>query len=150
VFPWHTCVSRGSSTREQENPEVRRGVGIVTQFGPIGFSHEFTTSSSSYSSPIDQAKPQHLEETPRSPPRVSSIPEYRNIIAVATSAIVATDHREEYPSGHSLPTIIPWQASSSPTKSRHRQVFLIADLVRHGNSLSTRSSPLPRLPRGLP
>jgi hypothetical protein len=33
---------------EQENPEVRGGVGIANQSGPIGFFHESTTSSSSY------------------------------------------------------------------------------------------------------
>jgi hypothetical protein len=62
VFQQHTCVSRGDSAREQENPEVRGGVGIANQSGPIGFSHKSTTSSSSYLSPIDQARPQHLEE----------------------------------------------------------------------------------------
>jgi hypothetical protein len=29
MFQWHTCVSRGNSTREQENPRVRGEVGIV-------------------------------------------------------------------------------------------------------------------------
>jgi hypothetical protein len=38
-------VSRRSSTREQEDPEVREGVGIANQSGPIGFSHTSTTSS---------------------------------------------------------------------------------------------------------
>jgi hypothetical protein len=35
VFQWHTCVSRGSSAREQEDPEVREGVGIANQSGSI-------------------------------------------------------------------------------------------------------------------
>jgi hypothetical protein len=52
VFLQHTRVSSGGLVREQENPEVREGVGIANQFGPIGFSHEFTTSSSSYPSSI--------------------------------------------------------------------------------------------------
>jgi hypothetical protein len=34
----------------------------------------------------------YLEETPGTSHRVSSIPEYRNIIAVAKPTIVATDH----------------------------------------------------------
>jgi hypothetical protein len=84
VFPWHTCVSRGSSTREQKNPEVREGVGIVNQSSSIGFFHESTTSSSSYPS------------------------------LIAQPTTVTTSHREECPSGHSSPTTIPWQASSSP------------------------------------
>jgi hypothetical protein len=33
------CVSRGSSTREQENPEVRGGVSIADQSGSIVSSH---------------------------------------------------------------------------------------------------------------
>jgi hypothetical protein len=33
VFQQHTCVSRGSSAREQEDLEVRGGVGIANQSG---------------------------------------------------------------------------------------------------------------------
>jgi hypothetical protein len=51
-------------SREQENPEVREGVSIANQSGPIGFFRESTTSSNSYSSPIVRARSQHLEETP--------------------------------------------------------------------------------------
>jgi hypothetical protein len=68
VFRQHTCVSRGGSAREQEDLEVRGGVGIANQSGSIISSHKSTTSSSSYSLPIDQARPQHLEEAPRPPP----------------------------------------------------------------------------------
>jgi hypothetical protein len=60
-------VSRGGSAREQEDPEVCGGVGIANQSGPIGFSHKSTTSSSSYSSSIARARPQHLEEAPGPP-----------------------------------------------------------------------------------
>jgi hypothetical protein len=67
VFLQHTRVSSGGLAREQENPEVREGVGIANQSGPTGFFHESTTSSSSYSSLIARARPQHLEETPRPP-----------------------------------------------------------------------------------
>jgi hypothetical protein len=35
MFQWHTCVSRGSSTREQEDLEVRGGIGIANQSGSI-------------------------------------------------------------------------------------------------------------------
>jgi hypothetical protein len=40
VFQWHTCASRRSSTREQENLEVRGGVSIANQFGSIVSSHD--------------------------------------------------------------------------------------------------------------
>jgi hypothetical protein len=45
-------------SREQENPEVRGEVGLANQSSPIGFFHESTTSSNSYSSPIIRARPQ--------------------------------------------------------------------------------------------
>jgi hypothetical protein len=48
VFQWHTCVSRGGSAREQENPEVHGGVSLANQSGSIVSSHKSTTSSSSY------------------------------------------------------------------------------------------------------
>jgi hypothetical protein len=67
VFQWHMCVSRGSSKREQEDPEVRGGVSLANQSGPIGFFRESTTSSNSYSSPIVRARSRHLEETPEPP-----------------------------------------------------------------------------------
>jgi hypothetical protein len=38
---WHRmCVGRGSSTREQENPRVRREVGIANPFGSIILLHD--------------------------------------------------------------------------------------------------------------
>jgi hypothetical protein len=105
--------------REQENPEVRGGVGIANQSGFIVSSEGSTASNSSYPS------------------------------LIAQPATITTGHREEYPFGYSPPTTIPWQASSSPTEPRHHRALLIANPVRHGNSLSTRSPPQPRLPRGL-
>jgi hypothetical protein len=54
VFQWRTCMSRTSSTREQENPEGREGISVANQSGPIGFFHESTMSSSSYPSLITQ------------------------------------------------------------------------------------------------
>jgi hypothetical protein len=83
VFQQHTRVSRGSSAREQEDPVIRGGVGIANQSGSIVSSHESTTSSSSYSSPIARARPQTPRGsswTPLPPYRASSTPctlEYR-------------------------------------------------------------------------
>jgi hypothetical protein len=74
VFLQCMCVSREGSAREQENPEVRGRDGIANQSGPIGFFHESTTSSSSYLSPIVQARPQHLKEAPEPSIRASSNP----------------------------------------------------------------------------
>jgi hypothetical protein len=45
-------MSREDSVREQENPKIRREDGIANQSGPIGFSHESTTSSSTFPSSI--------------------------------------------------------------------------------------------------
>jgi hypothetical protein len=70
VLLQHMRVSREGSTREQEDPAVRVGVGIVNQPGSIVSSHGSMTSSSSYPSPIVQARPQHLEEA-RGPPSSS-------------------------------------------------------------------------------
>jgi hypothetical protein len=61
-------------SREQENPEVRKGVGIANQSGPIGFFLESTTSSSSYPSPIVRARPQHLKKTHEPSYQASSDP----------------------------------------------------------------------------
>jgi hypothetical protein len=107
VFLQHTRMSSGGSAREQENPEVRGGVGIANQSGSIVSSYKSTTSSNSYSSLIVQARPQHTLKKLLNPHRASSIPVYRSIITVATSAIIATDHREEYLSGHSSPLQSP-------------------------------------------
>jgi hypothetical protein len=120
VFQWHTRVSSGSLAREQENPEVHGGVGIANQSGSIVSSHKSTTSNSSYP------------------------------LLIAQPTTVTTGHREKYLSGHSPPTTIPWQASSSPTEPRHRRALLIINPVHRGNSLSTRSPPQLRLPQGFP
>jgi hypothetical protein len=58
----HMCVGKGSSTREQENPRVHGEVGIANPFGSIVSSQRSTTSSSSYSSSIVRARPQHLKK----------------------------------------------------------------------------------------
>jgi hypothetical protein len=90
VFLQHTRVSSGGLAREQENPEVREGVGIANQSGPTSFFHESTTSSSSYSSSIARARPQHLKKASGLFHRASSIPVCRNIVAMAKPTIVAT------------------------------------------------------------
>jgi hypothetical protein len=62
MFQWHLCVSRGSSTREQEDLEVREGIGIVNQSGSIVSSQGSTTPSNSYLSSIVRARTQHLKK----------------------------------------------------------------------------------------
>jgi hypothetical protein len=74
VFQRHTRVSRGGSAREQENLELRGGVGIATQFGSIVSSQGSTTSSNSYSSPIVRARPQYLKKAHEPSYRASSDP----------------------------------------------------------------------------
>jgi hypothetical protein len=150
VFLQHTRVSRGGLAREQENPEVRGEVGIANQSGSIVSSHKSTTSSSSYSSPIVRARPQHLKKAPGLFHRASSIPVCRNIIAMAKPTTTTTGHREKYLSGHPPPTTIPWQASSSPTEPRHHRALLIANPFHRGNLLSAYYPPQLRLPQGLP
>jgi hypothetical protein len=62
VFQWHLCVSRGSSTREQEDLEIRGGIGIANQSGSVVSSQGSTTPSNSYLSSIIRARPQHLKK----------------------------------------------------------------------------------------
>jgi hypothetical protein len=76
VFLQHTRLSSGGLVREQENPEVRGGVGIANQTGSIVLSQGSTTTNSSYPSLITQP------------------------------TTITTGHREEYPSGHLPPTAI--------------------------------------------
>jgi hypothetical protein len=52
VFLRCMSMSREGSVREQEDPKIRREDGIANQSGPIGFSHESTTSSSTFPSSI--------------------------------------------------------------------------------------------------
>jgi hypothetical protein len=97
VFEWHTCMSRGSSTREQEGLEVHGGVHIANQSGSIVSSQGSTTSSSSYPSLITQP------------------------------TTVTTGYREEYPPAifHPLqPSRQNFSAThgiSSPSSTSHRQ-----------------------------
>jgi hypothetical protein len=55
---------------------------------------------------------------------------------MAKPIAITTNHHEDYPSNHSPPTTIPWQASLSPTEPHHRRALLTADPVHRGNSLS--------------
>jgi hypothetical protein len=114
MFQQHTCVSRGGSAHEQENPEVRGGVNIANQSGPIVSSHKSTMSSSSYSSSIARARPQHLEEAPGPPYRASSNPFAETSSPWQKPTTVATDHRGEYSSGHSPPTTTPGKLLRHP------------------------------------
>jgi hypothetical protein len=60
---WHRmCVGSGSSTREQEDLEVRGGIGIANQSGSVVSSQGSTTPSNSYLSSIVRARPQHLKK----------------------------------------------------------------------------------------
>jgi hypothetical protein len=164
VFQRQTCVSRGGLAREQEDPEVHGGVGLANQSGSIVSSHKSTASSSSYSSSIARARPQHLEEAPEPPHRASSNPFAETSSLWQKPTTVTTYHRGDYPSGHSPPTTTPpRQAFSSPAETlqshlaalpvpepRHCRALLTADPVRYGNSLSARSPLQPRLPQGSP
>jgi hypothetical protein len=77
-------VGRGSSTREQEDPEVRGGVGIANQSGFIVSSQGSTTSSSSYPSLIAQ------------PTTITTEPRHRRALLIANPV-----HR-----GNSLSTVL--------------------------------------------
>jgi hypothetical protein len=91
---------RRKFNHEQEDLEVRGGVGLTNQFGSIISSHD----------------PRHL----------------------ATSAL---HHPRGLPLRPSSTCDNPSrQTSSSSTESRHRQVLLIANSIRHGTSLSVCSS----------
>jgi hypothetical protein len=120
------CAGRGSAaqmckqrrlSREQGNPEVRRGVVLANQSGSVVSSQGSMTSSSSYSSSIAEQDHKSLRGLPLRP--------------------FSTHYNSR-------------QTSSSPTKSRHRRALFITDLVRHGSSLSIRSSLQSRLSQGLP
>jgi hypothetical protein len=164
VFQRHTRMSRGDLAREQEDREVRGGVGLANQSGSIVSSHKSTASSSSYSSLIARARPQHLEEAPEPPHRASSNPFAETSSPWQKPTTVTTYHRGDHPSGHSPPTTTPpRQAFSSPAETlqshlgalpvpepRHRRALLTADPIRRGNSLSARSPLQPRLLQSSP
>jgi hypothetical protein len=162
VFQQHTCVSRGGSACEQENPEVRGGVSIANQCGPIVSSHKSTTSSNSYSSSIARARPQHIKEAPGPSYRASSNP-----FTETSSPWQSQPPSSRVTVRNTPPAILhhynPRQASSSPDEPLqshltvlpvpepcHRRALLTTDPARHGNLLSTRSPPQPRLTQGLP
>jgi hypothetical protein len=164
VFQRHTRMSRGGLAHEQEDPKVRGGVGLANQSGSIVSSHKSTASSSSYSSSIARARPQHLEEAPEPPHRASLNPFAETSSPWQKPTTVTTYHRGDYPSGHSPPTTNPPQqafsslaetlqshlAALSVLEPRHRRALLTADPVRRGNSLSACSPLQPRLPQGSP
>jgi hypothetical protein len=134
----------------QEDPEVRGGVGIAKQSSSIVSFHKSTTSSSSYSLPIVQARPQHTSRKLLDPliePLRTPSPKYHH-------RGTANRCHHGSPRGVFLqPSSThynPRQASSSPTEPRHHRTLLVADLAQRGNSLYARSPPQPRLPQGLP
>jgi hypothetical protein len=120
VFLQHTRMSKGGSAREQEDPEVRGGVGIANQSGRIGFSHKTTTSSSSYSLPIGRARPQHIPKAPG--------PSYRASLNPFAETSPANRHHHESPRG--LP-LRPFSTHYNP---------LASFFVTHGTSPLSSSS----------
>jgi hypothetical protein len=125
-------------SREQENPEVRKGVGIANQSGPIGFFLESTTSSSSYPSPIVRARPQHVEEAREPSYRASLDPFARTSllwqsrlssprITTETTPSAIFHPRQPFPAnffvthGTSSPSSTSHRRSCSPRKFTFRQ-----------------------------
>jgi hypothetical protein len=113
-------MGRGDSVHEQENPEVRGGVGIANQSGSIILSHKSTTSSSSYLSSIVRARPQHIKKAPR--------PSYRASSNSFTETSPANRHHHESPWG--LP-LRPFSAHYNP---------LASFFVTHGTSSPSSTS----------
>jgi hypothetical protein len=117
VFQWHTCVSRGSSTHEQEGLEVRGGVDIANQSSSIVSSQGSTTSSSSYPSLITQP------------------------------TTVTTGYREEYPPAifHPLQpfpaNFFDTHGISSPSSTSHRQSCSSREFTFHPFSSTTKATP---------
>jgi hypothetical protein len=147
VFHWHTCVSRRSSTREQENPEACGGVSIANQSGPIGFFHESTTSSSSYPSPIIRARPRHLEEAREPSYRASSDPFTKTPlpwqsrlssprITVRNTSPVILHPRQPFPANFFVTHGI-----SSPSSTSHRQPCSPREFTFHSFFFTTKATP---------
>jgi hypothetical protein len=111
VFQWHTCMSRRSSTREQENPEVRGGVSIANQSGSIVSSHG--PRHPTVLIPRESLNRYHHESSRKLLLRPSS---------------THGNHSRQTP-------------SSSTKSRHRRAFFFFADPVHHGNSLFTHSSP---------
>jgi hypothetical protein len=150
VFQRHMCVSRGSSTREQENPEVREGVGIVNQSGPIGFFLESTTSNSSYPSPIVRARPQHLKKAREPSYRAFSNSFARTSSLWQSQLLLPRITVRNIPPAILHPLQLPGKLLRHPRNLVTVELFSSPILFAMGNSLSTRSPPQPKLPQGLP
>jgi hypothetical protein len=148
VFLQHTHVSSGGLAREQENPEVRGGIGIANQSGSIVSSHKSTTSSSSYSSLIVQARPQHLEETPGPPPPIEPV---RSLYTGTSLPWQSRLPPPRVTMRNTSPTILhplqPFPASfvthgiSSPSSTSHRQSCSPREFTFHPFSSTTKATP---------
>jgi hypothetical protein len=145
VFLQHTRVSSGDLAREQGNPEVCRRIGIANQFGFIVSSQGSTTSSSSYSSSIVRARPQHLKKACEPSYRASSDP-----FAETSSPWQADYHRhgsrEEYLSSYLPPTAISdnffvTHGTSSPSSFSHRRSCSSREFTFHLFSSTTKATP---------
>jgi hypothetical protein len=150
VFQQHTCVSSGGLAREQENPEVRRGVGIANQSGSIVLSH----GPRHPAAPIPRRSSEQDHNTSRK--LVNPLIELlRSLYAGTSSPWQSRLSSPRITVRNTSPVIlhplqIPWQASSSSTEPCHHRVLLTADPFHRGNSLFACSSPQPMLPQGLP
>jgi hypothetical protein len=150
MFQQHTCVSSGGLAREQENPEVRGGVGIANQSGSIILSHGPRRPAA----PIPRRSSEQDHNTSRK--LVNPLIELlRSLYAGTSSPWQSRLSSPRITMRNTSPVIlhplqIPWQASSSSTEPCHYLVLLTADPFHRGNSLSAYSSPQPKLPQGLP
>jgi hypothetical protein len=143
VFQQHTCVSSGDSAHEQENPEVRGGVGIANQSSPIVFSRESATSSNSYSSSIARARPQHIQKAPG--------PSYRASLNPFAETSPANRHHHKSPrrlpfrpsSTHynSLANFFVTHETSSPSSTSHRRSCSPREFTCHPFSSTTKATP---------
>jgi hypothetical protein len=145
VFLQHTRVSSGSLVREQENPKVREGVSIANQSSSIVSSHKSTTSSNSFPSSIAEQN-YNTSNKLLNPHRVSSIPEYRNIIAVAKPTIVAMDHVRNISPVTFHPLQFPasffvTHGISSPSSSSYRRSCSPREFTFHSFFLYNQSYP---------
>jgi hypothetical protein len=133
-------------SREQENLEVRKGVGIANQSGPVSFFLESTTSSSSYPSPIVRARPQHLKKARQPSYRASSDPfaetsspwqsrlSSPRITVKNTSPVIL--HPLQFPASFFVTHEI-----SSPSSSSRRQFCSLREFIFHLFSSTTKATP---------
>jgi hypothetical protein len=104
-----------------------------------------TTSSNSHSSSIAEQN-LNTSKKPLNPHRVSSIPEYQNIIAMAKPTIIATDHVRNISPVTFHPLQFPanffvTHGISSPSSTSRRQSFSPRDFTFHLFFFTTKATP---------